>query len=63
MCGWINARKVAQFWKVEGRLNGVGYISILESIVFPTIHSLEIPAGWTFQQDNDTCHTYLLVKV
>ena len=60
--GCINSRGTGFVWKVEGRLNGEGYINVLENALIPTTHSLLIPSGWIFQQDNATCHTCRLVR-
>ena len=48
--------------KVEGRLDGNGYINILENALIRTCDKLSMPRGWIFQQDNATCHTSRLVK-
>ena len=48
--------------KVEGRLDGNGYINILENALIRTRDKLSMPRGWIFQQDNATCHTSRLVK-
>ena len=55
--GCINSRDVGFLWKVDGRLNGAGYINILENALIPTTHLLSIPSGFIYQQDNATCHT------
>ena len=47
---------------VEGRLDGNGYINILENALIRTRDKLSMPRGWIFQQDNATCHTSRLVK-
>ena len=49
--GCINEKGVGFLTKVDGRLNGKGYINILENALIPTTH----------QQDNATCHTSRLV--
>ena len=48
--------------KFNGRLDGSGYIYILENSLVPTRDMLSMPKGWIFQQDNATCHTSKLVK-
>ena len=60
--GCINAKGVGFLTKVEGRLNGEGYINILKNVLISTTHLLTITSGWIFQQDNATCHTSRLVR-
>ena len=48
--------------KVNSRLDGNGYIYILENALVPTRNMLSMPRRWIFQQDNATCHTSKLVK-
>ena len=60
--GCINAKGVGFLTKVEGRLNGEGYINILKNVLISTTHLLTITSGWIFQQDNATCHTSKLVR-
>ena len=60
--GCINARGIGILSKAAGKLNGEGYINILEMALIPTTHLRGIPQGWIFQQDNATCHTSRLVQ-
>ena len=48
--------------KVNGRLDGEGYVGILENALIPSTHTLSMPRNWIFQQDNATCHTSRLVQ-
>ena len=60
--GCISRKGMGILEKVEGRLDGNGYINILENALIPTRDMLSMPTGWLFQQDNATCHTSRLVK-
>ena len=60
--GCISRKGMGILEKVEGRLDGNGYINILENALIPTRDMLSMPRGWIFQQDNATCHTSRLVK-
>ena len=55
--GCINSRGVGHLKKIEGRLNAAAYIDLLENSLIPSIHSLCMPQGWIFQQDNAPCHS------
>jgi hypothetical protein len=52
--GCINARGTGCLSKVNGSLNGPGYIFILEDALIPTVDMLGITDGWIFPQDNAT---------
>ena len=60
--GCISRKGMGILEKVNGRLDGNGYINILENALVPTRDMLAMPRGWIFQQDNATCHTSRLVK-
>ena len=60
--GCISRKGMGILEKVNGRLDGNGYINILENSLVPTRDMLAMPRGWIFQQDNATCHTSILVK-
>ena len=60
--GCINVRGVGCLSKIDGKLSGERYIDVLENSLIPTTHMLTVPDGWTFHQDNATCHTSRLVK-
>ena len=60
--GCISRKEMEILEKVEGRLDGNGYINILENALIPTRDMLSMPRGWIFQQDNSTCHTSRLLN-
>ena len=60
--GCISRKGMGILEKVNGRLDGNGYIYILENALVPTRDMLSMPRRWIFQQDNATCHTSKLVK-
>ena len=62
MWGCINPKGVGFLTEVEGRLNGEGYLNILENELISTTHLLTVTSDWIFQQDNATCHTSRLVR-
>ena len=42
---------------IEGTMNGDKYREILATELLPSVRSLKLKRGWTFQQDNDPKHT------
>jgi transposase len=48
---------VGQLHIIEGTMNGEKYREILERQLLPSVRSLKLKRGWTFQQDNDPKHT------
>ena len=60
--GCISRKGMGMLEKVEGSLDGNGYINILENVLIPTSDMLSMPREWIFQQDNATCHTSRLLN-
>ena len=60
--GCVSRKGMGILEKVNDRLDGNGYINILENSLVPMRDMLAMPRGWIFQQDNATCHTSRLVK-
>lgn len=48
---------VGQLHIIEGTMNGKKYREILEQHLLPSVRSLKLKRGWSFQQDNDPKHT------
>jgi len=54
--GGISDRGATPVAFVEGPINSDKYIEIMDEYLVRTMNAL-YPDGWTYQQDNATCHT------
>ena len=61
MLGAMTCNGTAFLTKVNGNLNGAGYINILENSAIPTAHLLGFGDTFWFQDDGAPCHRSRLV--
>lgn len=59
--GWISARGLGVLWDINGHLNSIKYIEILENIMLPSVTTLYPDRNFIFLQDNCPVHKSRLV--
>jgi len=63
MWGAMSHNGTAFLTKVNGNLNGAGYINVLENSAIPSDHLLGFSDNFWFQDDGAPCHRSRLVAL
>ena len=60
--GCFSAKGTGRLHRIEGRMNGAMYRTILGDNLLPSVRALKMGCGWVFQHDNDPKHTAKATK-
>uniref|UniRef100_A0AAZ3NQ95 Transposase Tc1-like domain-containing protein n=1 Tax=Oncorhynchus tshawytscha TaxID=74940 RepID=A0AAZ3NQ95_ONCTS len=60
--GCFSAKGTGRLHRIEGRMDGAMYRTILANNLLPSVRALKMGRGWLFQHDNDPKHTARATK-